>query len=301
MKSNYFLSAIAVVALTLPLSGQDQSSKPVRNIAIQNVDLQLGFLTLSNHYGSLEDFKRLAPASVLLSRDLSSYSQLEVLHTATAGMFNVAVGFHFGNKKISEYRQNPILTIGVNYYKSSIITRSMKLETRLPYDTLLSNQTGQSYYIDSVNTKNYDMEYSSEQLRLDAALIFRTNPQARVSVFTGFGINGGISIASRTDISYHEDYHFKTGNELLFSYSGGVNCIDNSYESETFANEGNYDIFVYVPIGGDMRLAKKNRFWRKMHLLVELKPGITYSTIPELGSNASGNLQVEIGIRSTVD
>jgi hypothetical protein len=49
------------------------------------------------------------------------------------------------------------------------------------------------------------MDYSSNQLRLDASLIFRTNADARWSAFAGVGINAGVSLNSNTTIYYHEN------------------------------------------------------------------------------------------------
>jgi hypothetical protein len=55
----------------------------------------------------------------------------------------------------------------------------MSANERMPIDTIVLTKIGQTAYIDSIHSENYDMHYSSQQLSLDLSLILRTNPEAR--------------------------------------------------------------------------------------------------------------------------
>jgi len=145
------------------------------------------------------------------------------------------------------------------------------------------------------------MKYSSEKLRLDVALIFRTRPEARVSMFTGFGVNSGVSLMAWTEITKEIDARTETDNSFVATSSSGTYIMANSFKSEKFTNQSDFDLFAYVPIGVDMRFGRKNNFWRSLHLLFELRPGINYYSIPELGDNARGCIQIGLGIRSSID
>ena len=106
--------------------------------------------------------------------------------------------------------------------------------------------------------------------------------------------------AATTIANYFKNWT-ESGHSQVTRSSVETSSDKDSFKSERFTNPDNFDLCVYVPMGADMRFGRKNKFWRRMHLLVELKPGITYSTIPELGSNASGSLQFGFGIRSSLD
>jgi hypothetical protein len=54
---------------------------------------------------------------------------------------------------------------------------------------------------------------------------------------------------------------------------------------------------LYVPIGVDFRLGKKNEVLRKMHLFFELRPTISVLTIPETKTYVYPSMQNCVGLK----
>lgn len=200
------------------------------------------------------------------------------------------------NKEKSEYKSNPKLRVGLSYVNGNSLNNYYNTTDRKPYDTLTSSQTGSTILIDSVNSKSYYMDYNFEQIRLDASLIFSTNQKSRWSVYTGFGISAGLSLNSNSNISYYESKGIETNDQRIGIPSLNNNNFQNS-ERETFRNKINFGIMAYVPIGIDFRIAKKNEFWKRAHLFYELRPGINFTSIPELRTIGSASLQSGFGVK----
>lgn len=141
------------------------------------------------------------------------------------------------------------------------------------------------------------MNYTSEQLRFDGSLIFRTDAQARWSLYTSIGITAGMSINAQTDIFYDKmertEMNYPNGNNYSsYSYSGSYN-----YETEKYRNKNNFGLSTYIPMGIDFRIGKKREFWKWTHLFYELRPGINMTSIPELRTITNASIQHGLGLK----
>lgn len=263
---------------------------------------QIGLFTERNSNGTLADFRALAPQSVLLKNDMADYSSSsggDIINLTSNTVFSAMLGFQFGDKQKTIYKTNPLLKLGISYFSGTTLTGSAYKEDRKTFDTLISTQTGQTYYLDSVTTKNYSMDYSSEQLRLDASLIFRTTPENRWSLFTGIGITAGLSLNANTNTYYYEysgvetrDANGNTINSPLYN-----NTTFFPPDKEKISNKNNLAFSAYIPIGIDVRFGKTKQFWKRAHVFYELKPGINITSIPELRTITNASLQHGFGFR----
>lgn len=301
MKTIKILSAVIMMALSFSVFGQEQPKKTIKKISIHDIFVQTGFLSMRDTDGTLTDFKTLVPQSVLLHSNLTDYSSSGGFSRTSNTMFSIMLGIKFSDKQKTTYKTNPLLRLGVSYFSGTSLTGGLYKEYRKPYDTLTSSQTGQAYYIDSVTTQNYSMDYSSEQLRFDGSLIFRTNPEARWSLFAGIGITAGLSINANTYIYYSkydrtETNNLNGNNYSSYSYSGS----DNS-KTENYRNKNNFGLTTYIPMGIDFKIGKKREFWKRTHLFYELRPGINLTSIPELRTITNANVQHGLGLRVSWD
>jgi len=289
-----------VILLTLSVFayGQEQKTNTVKRINIKDFYVHTGFFLGSNTTGALSDFSALAPKSVLLSNNTTDFLQSNAtfFYKSNANpLLSVMLGIQFGDKQKTTYKNNPQLRLGITYSSGTILSGSLYNQERKAYDTLTSAQTGQSVYIDSVITKNLGMNYSSDQLRLDGSMIFRTNPEARWSLFTGIGITAGISINASTQIHYSKfdrTENRQPNNNYYYSYYFGGN-----WETETFKNKNNFGFSTYIPLGIDFRLGNKREFWKRTHIYYELRPSINVTYIPELQSITNTCLQNGLGLK----
>jgi len=211
------------------------------------------------------------------------------------------LGIQFSDKPKTTYKANPLLRLGVSYFSGTSLTGSFYKEDRKTCDTLTSTQTGRTVYLDSVTTKSYSMNYSSEQLWFDGSLIFRTNPKARWSLFAGIGITAGFSINANTEIYYSKSdwiaARHPDGNHLFLYFSAG------SYDSkeEKYRNKNNFSASTFIPLGINYRIKKNGEFLKPIYLFYELRPGIYITSIPELRTITNANIQHWFGLRVSWD
>lgn len=298
MKSIIPFSAIILLTFANPVFGQEEESKPIKKVVIRDFFVQTGFYSGSNSNGTLTDFKTLAPQSLLLNNSFTDYSQSGGYSTGN-NMFSVMLGIQFRDKQKTAYKTNPLLRLGISYFNMSTLSGYLYKQDRKPYDTLISAQTGQPVYIDSVTSKNYNLTYSSEQLRFDGSLIFRTNPKARWSLYSGIGFSAGISMNAKTHINYskHDRLETRFPNTSTFFYNNFSSIGTSTFEN--YRNQNNFGLSVYIPMGIDFRTGTKKEFWKRIHLFYELRPGLNITSIPELHTEANTNIQYGLGLRVT--
>ena len=294
------LFTFILLSVSLLTFSQNSNSNTIKRINVNEFYVQTGFFAGPYSTGTLADFKTLAPNSVLLNSNLISSSQLNTpffYHGNANSLFSAMLGFQFSDKQKSKYKNNIQLRVGITYSSNSSFSGTMNSKETKPFDTLTSALTGQTIFVDSVIKKGLDMTYSSEQLRLDAALIFRTNSDARWSLFSGLGVTAGISINAETQIHYskyegtetrkpNDDHYFSS------SYYG-------SSDIEVIKNKNNFGFSAYIPLGIDFRIGKKREFWKRTHIFYELRPSINVTYIPELSAMTNTFVQHGLGIKVT--
>lgn len=232
---------------------------------ITEVQLQNGFQLNPMPHKNLLDFQAMAPNSALLTTDFSSFSLAN--RQATGGSFHaLSVGIKFK-------KSNPTLRLGIAYLMNNNLNMAYEKVIKYAYDTLTSSQTGTQTILTHDSLYRYSMTNLSKQLRLDAALIFRTNESARWSLYAGVGASLGYTIESTTRIDYTI--------ENMDRPKSKENTID-SRQTEIFENKNYLTSSIYAPLGIDFRIGKKREFWKHLHLTYELKPSINFVAIPEI-------------------
>jgi hypothetical protein len=191
----------------------------------------------------------------------------------TNNTFTVNLGLQFYDSEKQTYKSNPQLNIGVSFMGATILNASYFKEEKVRFDTLSSLNSAYVVYMDSTRFQSYRMEYLFQQIWINTSLIYRTQPNARWSLYSGAGVSVLTSLMSATHIFYYK-------HELIsYSFPNSANYystqrLPENYENfnEIHANKTNLSAFAYIPLGVDFRIAKKNEFWRKMHLVMEMQP-----------------------------
>ena len=249
---------------------------------ITEVQLQNGFQLNPMPRTNLLDFQSLAPNSILLGTDFSSYSLVN--RPATGGSFHaLSVGIKFK-------KSNPTLRLGVSYLTNNNLNMAYEKVIKYAYDTLTSTQTGTQTVLTHDTLYRYSMTNLSKQLRLDASLIFRSNEAARWSLYAGVGASLGYTIESTTRVDYTVesiDLQKNNGNTIA------------SRQTEIFENKNYLTSTIYAPLGIDFRIGKKREFWKHLHLTYELKPSINFVAIPEIKTFTIVGLVSTGGLRYT--
>jgi hypothetical protein len=292
------ISSILALLSTIPLHAQIKEKEPVKRIKVKEFRTYTGFTVSGGNSGSLDEFAKLAPQSELLLNKPEDLSLNSSWPLKMNGVFSVMMGMQFRNREKTGYKANPMLRLGLRFVSGSVMQSTYLNSTQFTYDTLVSSQSGQTIFVDSVFTTNYELNYRNTQLQFDGSLIFRTNPGNRVSIFSGFGLIAGASMNALTRIDYYRlsqsQYRNSNGN-ILNDYnnfsSSGLSV------SERHKNQTNLALSAYVPLGIDFRLGNKGELLRQTYLFLELRPGVNFNNVPELETISTAYLQQALGIK----
>lgn len=257
-------------------------------VQIKEVYLQSGAF-FGQTKGSLADFQTLAPNSSILQQDLSAYTSYpQMIFNLPGQSQSLSIGLGLGKMPnatlrigLTHINQNNALSTGGSY------TESFRI------DTLTSSQTGDQIFVDSFSTHSYNANYSQEQFRLDASVLFRYNADKRWSFYGGIGANFGLSYNARTTV-----------HQIVSPYDNGFGLFNDiflgsstNHEKEVFENKGGFGMSLYAPLGIDFQVGKKREFWKPIHLYAELRPGVNINQIAGLGTSFSAGNFSNLGLR----
>jgi len=275
---------LAILGVVIFSNSNAQEKTP--RVRISEFHLQTGFQYYPAETSSLEDFRKLAPNSILLKEDLPSYNSFGY-YNGRGNFSSVQLGLTFKN------HPNALLRVGISNMGVSGLQNSYSKQDYFPYDTLTSSATGEQTFIDSVSSQSYFMNHSSRQIRLDAALIFRTDASARWSLFAGIGASLGVNYNATTYISYYTNNYInnQNGNSYNYGYNNG------SEKTESFTTKNYLTTTAYIPMGVDFRIGKNQAFWKRLHLYYEIKPSISMTQIPALRTITTVNMTQALGLK----
>ena len=272
---------ISLIA-ALAISGMSLSQK----IKITEIHISNGTGLGGQINGSIDDFKIIAPNSSILLTDFSQYNQQGYASFRTPGNnfssnYSLQLGLQCAKMPKVTFR------VGIAHVSNEgALSAFGSYSQSFPYDTLTSSQTGEQTFLDSTNSKYYNMNHSNQQIRLDGAMIFRMFPEKRWSIHTGLGASLGMSYQSNTEIRYWESTSISSGD---YYEENGV--------SETFKNKNSLGASLYIPFGVDFGIGKKREFWMPFHLYAETRPSLNINSINGVGTTFSPGMSSAVGLR----
>lgn len=297
MKTMIVLMYWLLVSSFILKAGNSDSTRC--NMKITEAQLSVGGSTFREFPITINDFRQLAPQSEFLKNDLSGFSHFSNYYYGAysgTGIISGAIGINFFDKETGSYNVNPQIRIGFVFLNPISFSLNLNKTESAPYDTLTSSQTGQSFIVDSIHTKSYNMHYDAEQIRLSFSLIYRTNPARLASIYGGIGVTAGCSFYENTTIYYNEDH--SVSSPYYYNNNNPGNYYSDNGKMEKFYNKSTLGFSIFLPVGLDLALGTQSRFWKRLHVFGEVKPEITLTRIPELKRNFSyKSLPAGIGIR----
>lgn len=300
-KSKILLTVIGYFAITAAFCQNDgpvqNDNTKKRKLKVVDAAFQVGMSLHESPVVSYLDFQKLNPESVLLDANFDGYTSSSGFTGFVSPAFSANLGINFLDKEKTDYKSNTQLRIGISFSELNLSSTLHKSESNR-FDTLTSSQTGQVVYSDSVKDSYYNMNYKSQQLRIDVSIIYRTDPAARWSLYGGLGIEAGQSVMAYSNITYSESSKTETqSNSGIYSnYSN----YSSTYTTERLNNKNSYGYAAYIPMGIDFRVGNKRAFFKQLHFYYEARPFINYTNIPELGNTSSVGLKSGLGIRVTI-
>lgn len=217
-----------------------------------------------------------------------------------ASTLNMNVAFHplKQNGLAGEYNKNRTFRAGISAQgiNASIYNTSNSFTTRI--DTLVSSGNGSIYgFVDSINQDFTYSSYMATAVKLDFSYLASTDVSKRFSFYSGAGLNFGLTIAPRTEIQSHswDSERITDTNDNYISNQSVYNALN--VNRQVYQNKMGYMAALYVPIGVDFRLGKKNEVMKKMHLFFELRPTISVLSIPEAKTYVYPSMQNCFGLK----
>lgn len=236
---------------------------------------------------TLQDFQRSFPNSEILAKnyDTLNFPLTKKLFPLDYPTTSKLLSFQIGLK--SRRFKNGKFRIGARNISNSIQFSTYGGTSKVAaYDTIFVD--GNTFYVTIMKNKLLEIQTSCNKFFLDFSYIHSLPEERLMRIYAGFGLLAGLSYNSKFYTIYSE------GNSVVSSSSPPNYYIKNS---ENIKTKNKFISTLYVPIGFDFKLAKKNDFWKLIHLFAEIRPAMTLQnvarnkTVFKLSSNSN------VGIR----
>ena len=245
----------------------------------------------------IEQWRTLAPGSALLADDLSDhiYDNRRDLNLSRAGLFAASISFRLGGPARVK-RSGAYLRAGFAFQQHAGNDLRLRKETRVPFDTLISSQTGTSTFIDSLTISSYDLSHEYSQLALDGSVIFMKEFPKRWTLYGGGGVQVGFAFDGRAQVRHSVERRTDPRIVSIGPLGGSSDAI--ATEQEEFGTKDDLCFALYTPLGVTHRLGKKRAFWRALNLCYELRPTFSVGGVPELDPGARVVVGQYFGLRA---
>ncbi len=280
----YFTSLIiALLFAPTIIFSQIDSSKHQEN-SYKLSGFFMGFMTIGINGGNISaNMSAYLPHSTLLPNDLEGYSSQ---HWLSGHSNKNYAGFSFENK-------NTRIEGSIGYFTSSFQLASLYKETLAHSDTFSSNAGG--VIIENIyDNESYTLEKNISGITLSSAFLYQPSlKRPRFKAYFGLGIEAMIGINNIETITKnshtHSNFIAETQNQLSVSpYSN--NYWDGEYLHEDVqTNLVQNNIYrVYIPLGLDFQLSKKENLFKHLLLGVRIEPGIGLNSGQVFPATATG-------------
>lgn len=188
------------------------------------------------------------------------------------------------------------LRVGFSYgnYSTGYISSYNNSET-FRVDTFVSQQNGTEYYIDSISSTYAYVENIADMFTIHLNYLMRFNQHRKFSFYTGIGASVGFTLDNALQLNYGS-YSFTNlpfnQNNPVFGYNNNSEWNTQTKQLET-ATATNF----YIPVGINYRISKRSKWLKPLNLFVEWRPGLSIQTSEIVGTNASINNGLNVGLR----
>lgn len=207
---------------------------------------------------------------------------------------NFEIGFNPYSKKLGDYNKQREFDIGLYYSGSNLKDKNSNKFTSTPGDTFSHNSA--LYQTDTIKRTHQVYREEASVLGISAQYLYKTNPEKRISLFTGYGINVGYALTARIYKRYSKDSVLVVN---PYNVPATANDFSNGTQlgSEVQKTSGNaqptFLTSAFIPIGINFRLSKTKEIWNQMNLFAKADIGVEAETavnrrahfLPYMGSS----------------
>jgi hypothetical protein len=158
-----------------------------------------------------------------------------------------------------------------------------------PYDTLVSQQTGEEILIDTTWSERTVASALFSRIGIAATYLLMGNNPSRWTWSIGAGASVGTTLNAQGSVDRF------AGSEYLpyDQRSYGIELV----ESETFRIGNTIWGTAHGVFGLDYKLSKEHPFWSTLNLHYELRPTVQFGSLPGADGYAYGTVQQLFGLR----
>jgi hypothetical protein len=284
---NQFMAIIALAATPLFMNAQD---KEVKRMSFKEAYISIGGLTEQRGGNLQNEVRALVPSGSLYNKiaanNLNGYNYYGNQLYATN--FSLGLGVQFKNKSGTSYKANPIWRFGISSLTDMGNSTSWGTSSRFRIDTF-SNGSGQNFFVDSIQNKSLYANIGGNEFRIENSINFRTNPRNRVNLYGGLGFGIGFSYNTSLNLQYSENSYFSG------LYTGNTGSY--SSQNENYKLDNGKSAYVYIPLGAEFKLSKRNDLLKRINLFYEVRPSFTYRRVANLDASVGNGVMQSGGLR----
>ncbi len=259
------LILVAFLAPSLLFAQNDSTESQKKLIKVISISLYGGGEFYREGFEDRTIFQQAAPSSTVAYGDLAGYT------TGNGFLFrygntNISNGINVnfrlrGQARFSELR------IGLAHSVTGYAYQSYTQESRT-YMGITTLPGGEIVTTDSVSYASYSYSWDADVIQLNLAWLVRTNPRAWLNAYTGFGIMGGIGYNGILEYNHiHTSHYEHDGGTTSIHYTSNREVI--SHTNEQYRAPMFTSFVAYIPMGFNLRLGKRNNFFKHIALFGE--------------------------------
>ncbi|MEO0312202.1 MAG: hypothetical protein RIQ89_1859 [Bacteroidota bacterium] len=298
---NFFrINCILCLIFSFPLAGQivevpdSSNTGSVKGWEVSSIQVSTGSASLGESYFNFRKFQKLAPNSFLLNQSYPGYLESNFnIGSDRASVFSFSVTLN----KLRSNRNDIKFSAGFNYFPNISYSSNLSKSTSFPFDTLISTQTGNAIYFDSIFTSSCVAEYNYDHLRADLNFFFESKSKTRWTLYGGLGLSIGLSLKNYITVNFNEWSQIEPrDNSYNYYIPYQQNYSGLSFGNEVFENRTNASAATYLLGGVRFNVSKRNLFWSKVAFFYEIRPSLNYFYFPKLNAYLRAGFMNQLGV-----
>lgn len=288
---------IAVVILSMFINAQEMSP-PKKRIRIESLEVGTSTFWTRGATLNFDDINRLVGENDFAALDFDGFSMSQSCCDFQNSAVSFGLNLSLKNRAENSFLANPLLRLNVSYHSGFYSSVRFEKRESVTFDTVYVTFQGetQKHPVDSVQIDTHNFWATSERMRLNASMIWRTDPSKRWHFYTGVGFGFGLGFNSKVTSQRWIRHEILQSGTIV---TPGFNFTfqDPAAVQTSFRAANPFDVSLFLPIGLDFQCFKHGRVLSRLHWFVDATPSIWFSFYPKLHPKVHPGVMGTTGLR----